>query len=147
MAAPGVLWTAARQDPAARGEVNNRGYHQEVMHIQRSSNFRNRVANIGNDLLLIGTSNELYYIQYQELAKSMGWWGEGADRSGRSDPRSAAVAVVKTGQPALVNAGDAAACGQEGNGNALEFAFDETQDWRRSQLRRRQVLRRARRRG
>ena len=29
---------------------NNRGYHQELMHVQRLSSFRNRVANLGNDM-------------------------------------------------------------------------------------------------
>ncbi len=51
MYAPGVLWTAARHKiPLLAVMHNNRGYHQEVMHVQRLSNFRNRVANIGNDL-------------------------------------------------------------------------------------------------
>src|SRR5215510_7350432 len=44
MYAPGVLWTAARHKiPLLAVMHNNRGYHQEVMHVQRLSNFRNRV--------------------------------------------------------------------------------------------------------
>jgi len=36
MYAPGVLWTAARHKiPLLAVMHNNRGYHQEVMHIQR----------------------------------------------------------------------------------------------------------------
>src|SRR5215470_17802486 len=43
MYAPGVLWTAARHKiPLLAVMHNNRGYHQEVMHLQRLSNFRNR---------------------------------------------------------------------------------------------------------
>jgi acetolactate synthase I/II/III large subunit len=45
MYAPGVLWTAARHKvPLLAVMHNNRGYHQEVMHIQRVANFRDRVA-------------------------------------------------------------------------------------------------------
>ncbi|MGB6320544.1 MAG: thiamine pyrophosphate-binding protein, partial [Xanthobacteraceae bacterium] len=51
MFAPGVLWTAARHKiPLLAVMHNNRGYHQESMHVQRFANFRNRVANTGNDL-------------------------------------------------------------------------------------------------
>ena len=43
MYAPGALWTAARHKiPMLSVMHNNRGYHQEVMHVQRLSNFRNR---------------------------------------------------------------------------------------------------------
>ena len=46
MYVPGALWTAARHKiPMLAVMHNNRGYHQEVMHVQRLSNFRNRVAN------------------------------------------------------------------------------------------------------
>jgi len=106
MYAPGVLWTAARHKiPLLAVMHNNRGYHQEVMHIQRMSNFRNRVANIGNDLAPIGTSIMNPDIQYHELAKSMGWWAKGpiTDPADLGPAIKEAVAVVKTGQPALVN--------------------------------------------
>src|SRR5205814_353412 len=44
MYAPGVLWTAAKHKiPLLAVMHNNRGYHQEVMHVQRLSNFRSRV--------------------------------------------------------------------------------------------------------
>jgi thiamine pyrophosphate-dependent acetolactate synthase large subunit-like protein len=106
MYAPGVLWTAARHKiPLLAVMHNNRGYHQEVMHIQRMSNFRNRVANIGNDLAPIGTSIMNPDIQYHDLAKSMGWWAKGpiTDPADLGPAIKEAVAVVKTGQPALVN--------------------------------------------
>ena len=45
MFSPGVLWTAARHKiPLLSVMHNNRGYHQETMHVQRMSNRRNRVA-------------------------------------------------------------------------------------------------------
>ena len=106
MFAPGVLWTAARHKiPLLAVMHNNRGYHQELMHVQRLSNFRNRVANIGNDLGPIGTSIMNPDIQYHELAKSMGWWAKGpiVDPADLGPAIKEAVAVVKSGQPALVN--------------------------------------------
>src|SRR5580658_618330 len=106
MYAPGVLWTAARHKiPLLAVMHNNRGYHQEVMHVQRLSNFRNRVANIGNDLGPIGTSIMNPDIQYHDLAKSMGWWAKGpiTDPADLGPAIKEAVAVVKSGQPALVN--------------------------------------------
>src|SRR5262249_22552065 len=77
MHAPGVLWTAARHKiPLLAVMHNNRGYHQ-VMHVQRMSNFRNRVASIGNDMGPIGTRIENPDIEYHKLAESMGWWAKG----------------------------------------------------------------------
>jgi len=35
---------------------NNRGYHQEVMHVQRMANRRDRVAALGMDRSPIGSS-------------------------------------------------------------------------------------------
>jgi acetolactate synthase I/II/III large subunit len=106
MYAPGVYWTAARHKiPLLAVMHNNRGYHQEVMHIQRMSNFRNRVANIGNDLGPIGTSIMNPDIAYHDLAKSMGWWAKGpvTDPADLGPAIKEAVAAVKDGQPALVN--------------------------------------------
>jgi acetolactate synthase-1/2/3 large subunit len=106
MYAPGVFWTAARHKiPLLAVMHNNRGYHQEVMHIQRMSNFRNRVANIGNDLAPIGTSIMNPDIAYHDLAKSMGWWAKGpvTDPADLGPAIKEAVAAVKDGQPALVN--------------------------------------------
>jgi acetolactate synthase I/II/III large subunit len=106
MYAPGVFWTAARHKISLLAVMhNNRGYHQEVMHIQRMSNFRNRVANIGNDLAPIGTSIMNPDIAYHDLAKSMGWWAKGpvTDPADLGPAIKEAVAAVKDGQPALVN--------------------------------------------
>ena len=106
MYAPGVLWTAARHNiPQLAVMFNNRGYHQEVMHVQRLSNFRNRVANHGRDMGPIGTSIENPDIEYHKLAESMGWWAKGPikDPAQLGPALKEAVAVVKSGQPALLN--------------------------------------------
>jgi acetolactate synthase-1/2/3 large subunit len=106
MYAPGVLWTAAKHKiPLLAVMHNNRGYHQEVMHVQRLSNFRSRVASLGGDMGPIGTSIQNPDIEYHKLAESMGWWAKGPIK----DPEQLgpaireAVAAVKAGQPALVN--------------------------------------------
>jgi thiamine pyrophosphate-dependent acetolactate synthase large subunit-like protein len=106
MYAPGVLWTAARHKiPLLAVMHNNRGYHQEVMHVQRLSNFRNRVASLGNDMGPIGTRIENPDIEYHKLAESMGWWAKGPikDPAQLGPAIKEAVAVVKSGQPALIN--------------------------------------------
>jgi acetolactate synthase-1/2/3 large subunit len=106
MYAPGVLWTAAKHKiPLLAVMHNNRGYHQESMHVQRMSNFRNRVANLGGDLGPVGTSIQNPDIDYRKLAESMGWWAKGPIK----DPRELgpalkeAVLVVQSGQPALLD--------------------------------------------
>src|SRR6478735_1584556 len=106
MYAPGVLWTAAKHKiPQLAVMHNNRGYHQELMHVQRLSNFRNRVANLGNDLGPIGTSIMNPDIEYHKLAESMGWWAKGPikDPALLGPAIKEAVAFVKSGQPALLN--------------------------------------------
>jgi acetolactate synthase I/II/III large subunit len=106
MYAPGVLWTAARHKiPLLAVMHNNRGYHREVMHVQRLSNFRNRVASLGGDMGPIGTRIENPDIEYHKLAESMGWWAKGPikDPAQLGAVIKEAVAVVKSGQPALVN--------------------------------------------
>jgi thiamine pyrophosphate-dependent acetolactate synthase large subunit-like protein len=84
---------------------NNRGYHQEVMHVQRLANFRVRTANTGNDLGPIGTSMMNPDIEYHKLAESMGWWAKGPikDPADLAPALKEAVAVVRSGQPALLN--------------------------------------------
>jgi acetolactate synthase I/II/III large subunit len=106
MYAPGVLWTAARHKiPLLAVMHNNRGYHQEVMHVQRLANFRNRVAYLGNDLAPMGTGIQNPDIEYHKLAESMGWWAKGPikDPADLAPAIKEAVAVVKSGQPALLN--------------------------------------------
>jgi acetolactate synthase-1/2/3 large subunit len=74
MYAPGAMWTAAHHRiPLLLVMHNNRAYHQEVMHIQRMANRRQRgITNAG-----IGTTLTDPNIDYATLAKSMGWYGEG----------------------------------------------------------------------
>ena len=106
MYAPGVLWTAARHKiPLLAVMHNNRGYHQELMHVQRMANFRNRVCNIGNDIGPVGTAIQNPDIEYHKLAQSMGWWAKGPikDPAELGPALKEAVAVVKSGQPALLN--------------------------------------------
>jgi thiamine pyrophosphate-dependent acetolactate synthase large subunit-like protein len=106
MFAPGVLWTAAKHKiPLLSVMHNNRGWHQEVMHIQRMANFRNRKVNNGNDMGPIGTSIQNPDIEYHKLAESMGWWAKGPikDPAELASALKVAVEVVKSGQPALLN--------------------------------------------
>jgi thiamine pyrophosphate-dependent acetolactate synthase large subunit-like protein len=106
MYAPGVLWTAAHhQIPLLSVMHNNRGYHQEVMHVQRMSNRRNRVAALGKTMGPIGTSIDTPDIDYAKLASSMGWWSAGPikDPAQLGPTLKRAVEVVKSGQPALVD--------------------------------------------
>jgi acetolactate synthase-1/2/3 large subunit len=106
MYSPGVLWTAAHhQIPMLTVMHNNRGYHQEVMHVQRLSNRRNRVAALGKTMGPIGTSIEAPDIDYAKLASSMGWWSAGPikDPAQLTPTLKRAVEVVRSGQPALVD--------------------------------------------
>jgi acetolactate synthase I/II/III large subunit len=106
MYAPGALWTAAHHEiPVLTIMHNNRGYHQEVMHVQRLSNRRNRVANLGKTTGPVGTSIENPNIDYAALAKSMGVWSMGpiSDPKDLGPALKKAVEVVKSGQPALLD--------------------------------------------
>ena len=106
MYAPGAFWTAAHHRiPSLAIVDNNRGYHQEVMHVQRLSNRRNRVANLGITSGPVGTSIENPDIDYAKLASSMGWWSVGPvkDPNELGPALKRAVAAVKAGEPALVD--------------------------------------------
>jgi len=106
MYAPGAFWTAAHHRiPQLAIVDNNHGYHQEVMHVQRLSNRRNRVANLGITSGPVGTSIENPDIDYAKLANSMGWWSVGPikDPNELGPALKRAVAAVKAGEPALVD--------------------------------------------
>jgi len=106
MYAPGVLWTAAKHKiPQLAVMHNNRGYHQEVMHVQRLANFRNRKSNYGTDSGPVGTRIENPDIEYHKLAESMGWWAKGPikDPAQLAPALREAVKVVQSGTPALLN--------------------------------------------
>jgi acetolactate synthase I/II/III large subunit len=100
------LWTAAHHNiPLLAVMHNNRGYHQEVMHVQRLSNRRNRVASLGKTMGPIGTSIEGPDVDYAGLAKSMGWWSAGPlkDPAELGSVLKKAVQVVQAGEPALID--------------------------------------------
>jgi thiamine pyrophosphate-dependent acetolactate synthase large subunit-like protein len=102
MYAPGVLWTAAHHKiPILTVVHNNRAYHEEMMHLQRMGNRRNR----GVDRAHIGNEIDHPAIDYAKLAQSMGWYAEGpiADPKDLGPALARAIAVVKRGEPALVD--------------------------------------------
>jgi thiamine pyrophosphate-dependent acetolactate synthase large subunit-like protein len=102
MYGPGVLWTLAHhQVPLLSVMHNNRAYHQEVMHLQRMADRHERgITRAG-----IGTTIDSPNIDYAKLAQSMGVHGEGpvADPRELGGAIKRAVAVVKSGQPALAD--------------------------------------------
>jgi thiamine pyrophosphate-dependent acetolactate synthase large subunit-like protein len=102
MYAPGVLWTAAHHRiPLLSVMLNNRGYHQEIMHVQRMCNQRNRGVDRGTTGSTLTDPN----IDFAKVAQGLGIHGEGPI----TDPRDLApalrraVAAVKRGEPALVD--------------------------------------------
>lgn len=102
MYAPGVLWTAAHHNiPLLAIMHNNRSYHQEVMHLQRMSNRRNR----GVELASVGTELINPNIDYAKLAQSMGVDSQGpiTDPKDLAPAIKRAIEVVKRGEPALVD--------------------------------------------
>ena len=102
MYAPGILWTSAHHRiPLLSVMHNNRAYHQETMHIQRMSNRHNR----GVDRAHIGTTIDEPAIDYAKLAQSMGVWAAGpiTDPSDLAPALARAVAIVKQGEPAIVD--------------------------------------------
>ena len=103
MYAPGSLWTAAHHKiPMLIVMHNNRCYHQEIMHVARMAAQHNRSqanARIGTEI----TNPD---IDFAKLAQSMGVWAEGpiTDPAKLGPALQRAIAVVKKGQPALVDA-------------------------------------------
>ena len=102
MYAPGVLWTAAHHRiPLLSVMNNNRQYHQEAMHVQKMCNARNRGIDRGE----IGSRLSEPNIDYARLAQSMGIYAEGpiTNPNDLAPALSRALAVVKKGEPALVD--------------------------------------------
>jgi acetolactate synthase I/II/III large subunit len=102
MFAPGVLWTAAHSKiPMLIVMHNNRAYHQEVMEVQRMADVHERgITRAG-----IGTTLVDPPIDYGKLAQSMGMHGSApiTDPKDLAPALQEAIAVVKSGEPALVN--------------------------------------------
>ena len=100
--APGVLWTAAHHKiPLLSVMANNRGYHAEVMFVQRMTAERNR----GADKAHIGTTLKDPNIDYAKMAQAYGMTGIGPI----SDPKDLLPAlkrgleIVKKGEPVLID--------------------------------------------
>lgn len=100
--APGVLWTAAHHKiPLLTIMHNNRGYHAEVMILERMASERNR----GQDRCHIGTKLWQPDINYAKMAETYGLYGQGPI----TDPKDLAPALrrgierVKAGEPALID--------------------------------------------
>ena len=101
--APGVLWTAAHHKiPLLMVMHNNRAYHQEVMHVQRMAALHDRRS----DRAGIGTTLNDPHIDFAKLAQSFGVWAEGpiSDPAQLGPALKRALAVVKSGHPALIDA-------------------------------------------
>ena len=102
MYAPGVLWTAAHHRiPLLSVMLNNRAYHQEIMHIQRMCNQRNR----GVDRGTMGSTLTDPNIDFAKLAQGLGVYADGpiTDPKDLGPALRRAVATVKRGEPALVD--------------------------------------------
>ncbi len=102
MYAPGVLWTAAHHKiPLLSVMHNNRGYHQELMHVQRMANRHNR----GIDRAVIGTTLDNPNIEYAKIAQGLGVHAEGpiTDPKDLGPALKRAVEIVRRGEPALVD--------------------------------------------
>ena len=100
---PGVLWTAAHHRiPLLTIVHNNRAYHQEVMHLQRMANRHNR----GIDRAPIGTVMTDPNIDYAKIAAGYGVASFGPITSPEdlAPAITKALQVVKSGQPALIDA-------------------------------------------
>ena len=100
--APGALWTAAHHKiPLLMVMHNNRGYYQEVMHLQRMASLHGRRT----DTSLIGNEIDRPAIDFAKLAQAHGVWAEGpvTDPGKVGAAIRRALAVVKSGAPALVD--------------------------------------------
>lgn len=100
--APGVLWTAAyHKIPLLFLMHNNRGYYQEVMHLQRMASLHKRRVHTA----WVGNIIDNPAIDFAKLAQSHGVWAEGpiSDAKLIGSALQRALKVVKSGAPALVN--------------------------------------------
>lgn len=100
--APGVLWTAAHHRiPLLTVMHNNRAYHQEVMHLQRMANRRNR----GITRATVGTTIGDPNVDFAKIAQGMGIYAEGpiTNPADIAPALTRALAVVRRGEPALVD--------------------------------------------
>ncbi len=103
MYVPGVHWTAAHHRiPLLTVVHNNRSYHQEVMHVQKTANWRQRGVDKGVEP---GNILDDPSIDFAGLAKSLGVWSAGPISSPHElrPALAQAIDVVEQGEPALVD--------------------------------------------
>ena len=101
--APGILWTTAHHNiPLLSVIHNNRAYHQEIMHVQRTALRRQRGA---DGQAKIGNVFDEPEINFSDLAKSMGVWATGPiDHPDELAPAlEQAIDIVSQGYPAVVD--------------------------------------------
>jgi acetolactate synthase-1/2/3 large subunit len=99
---PGALWTAAHHKiPILYVVHNNRAYHQEYMYLTTMAARHGR----GVERMDIGTTLKDPNIDYATIARGMGAHGEGpiTDPKELAPALARAVAVVKSGEPAVVD--------------------------------------------
>jgi acetolactate synthase-1/2/3 large subunit len=102
MYVPGTLWTAAHHRiPILYVVHNNRAYNQEYMYLQAMANRHNR----GVTKAYIGTTITDPNVDFATVAKGFGVYSEGpiTDPAQLGPALQRAVAVVKRGEPALVD--------------------------------------------
>ena len=98
----GVLWTAAHHKiPILSVMHNNRGYHQEVMHLNRMAARRMRPL----DTAKIGTMLRDPDIDYAKIAQGMGVEAIGpiTDANELAAAIRRGIAIVKSGAPCLID--------------------------------------------
>jgi acetolactate synthase-1/2/3 large subunit len=102
MFVPSTLWTAAHHRiPMLYIVHNNRAYHQEYMYLQAMAARHGRgITNTD-----IGTTIKDPNVDYATIARGFGVYGEGpiVDPEDLGPALKRAIAMVKTGQPALVD--------------------------------------------
>jgi acetolactate synthase-1/2/3 large subunit len=99
---PGALWTAAHHKiPILYVVHNNRAYHQEYMYLTAMAARHGRAV----ERMDIGTTLKDPNIDYATIARGMGAHGEGpiTDPKELAPALARAVAVVKSGEPAVVD--------------------------------------------
>jgi acetolactate synthase-1/2/3 large subunit len=102
MFVPRTLWAAAHHRiPMLYVVLNNRAYHQEYLHLQAMAGRRSR----GIIQADIGTTLKDPNVDYAAAARAFGVHGEGpiSDPGELAPALKRAIAVVKSGQPALVD--------------------------------------------
>jgi acetolactate synthase-1/2/3 large subunit len=102
MFVPNTLWTAAHHRiPILYIVQNNRAYHQELMYLQAMAARHGR----GIENTAIGTTITDPNVDYATVARGFGVHGEGpiSDPAELGPALKRAIAVVKSGQPALVD--------------------------------------------